>query len=274
MWNLSFISEEDFTAHVTATIEKYGEKLESFDLKRFNKNIIDPVKLIFDKIVYRATWEEIIGNEIFRQRDKSNNNDIGYFHQRIFSYIKNCRVPDNGKDGGWDVIYRNPDGIILPDGSCVHTVYVEMKNKHNTMNSASAGRTFIKMQNQLLNDDDCCCFLVEAIAQHSQNIKWETTVDKKKVGHRLIRRVSLDKFYEIVTGEKDAFYKMCMELPEVVKKAVAALPDSSVPHDTVIDELKILAKEHGEDSDEMAIAMAVYLLGFGSYTGFNEKTEK
>ena len=274
MWSLSFINEDDFTAHVTATIGKYGEKLESFDLKRFNKNIIDPVKLIFDKIVYRATWEEIIGNEIFRQRDKSNNNDIGYFHQRIFSYIKNCRVPDNGKDGGWDVIYRNPDGIILPDGSCVHTIYVEMKNKHNTMNSASAGKTFIKMQNQLLNDDDCCCLLVEAIAQHSQNIKWETTVDKKKVGHRLIRRVSLDKFYEIVTGEKDAFYKMCMELPKVIKKAVAALPDSSVPNDTVIDELKILANEHNADSDEMAMAMAVYLLGFGSYSGFNGPAEK
>lgn len=44
MWNLSFITEQDFTDHVKATIEKYGEKLESFDLKRFNKNIIDPIK--------------------------------------------------------------------------------------------------------------------------------------------------------------------------------------------------------------------------------------
>ena len=39
MWNLTFITEEDFTNHVKATIEKYGEKLESFNLKRFNKNI-------------------------------------------------------------------------------------------------------------------------------------------------------------------------------------------------------------------------------------------
>lgn len=34
-WNLGFISEEDFTKHVKSTIEKYGEKLESFDIKRF-----------------------------------------------------------------------------------------------------------------------------------------------------------------------------------------------------------------------------------------------
>ncbi len=268
MWTLSFINESDFINHVKATIEKYGEKLESFDLKRFNKNIIDPIKLIFDKTVYQSSWEEIVSNEIFRQRDKSNNNDIGYFHQRIFSYIDKCHVPDNGKEGGWDVIYKNPDGITLPDGSVVHTVYVEMKNKHNTMNSASAGKTFIKMQNQLLMDDDCACFLVEAIAQRSQNIKWETTVDKKKMGHRLIRRVSMDQFYSLVTGQEDAFYQMCMVLPSVIQKAVEELDGSIVPHDSVIDEIKALARRQGDEHDNFSIAMAVYMLGFSSYKGF------
>ena len=108
-WSLDFISEEDFKNHVRATIMKYGEKLESYDLKRFNSNLIDPIKLIFDKSVYRTSWEEIVNNEIFRQRDKSNNNDIGYFHQNIFSYFKGCEVPT----AGWDVIYRNADGIQI-----------------------------------------------------------------------------------------------------------------------------------------------------------------
>lgn len=270
MWNLSFISEEDFTNHVRATIEKYGEKLESFDLKRFNKNLIDPIKLIFDKTVYRASWEQIVSNEIFRQRDKSNNNDIGYFHQRIFQYIKNCSVPPNGEEGGWDVIYKNQEGILLPDGSVVHTIYVEMKNKHNTMNSASAGKTFIKMQNQLLNDDDCACFLVEVIAQHSQNIKWETTVDKKKVGHKLIRRVSMDKFYELVTGDKNAFYKMCMVLPNVIERVVTELNDTLVPNDIVLDELKEMASKYKMETEDLSFAMAVFLLGFGTYLGFDK----
>ena len=53
-WDLSFITEENFTKHVQDTIEKYGDKLKSFDVQRFNKNIIDPVKLIFDKTVYQA----------------------------------------------------------------------------------------------------------------------------------------------------------------------------------------------------------------------------
>lgn len=263
-WTLSFISKEDFVAHVKATIEKYGEKLESFDLKCFNKNLIDPIKLIFDKTVYQSTWDDIVRNEIFRQRDKSNNNDIGYFHQRIFQYIKNCHVPANGEEGGWDVVYEDPDGISIPNGGTVHTVYVEMKNKHNTMNSASAGKTFIKMQNQLLTDDDCACFLVEAIAQRSQNIKWDTTVDKKKVSHKLIRRISIDQFYAIVTGEDDAFYQMCMVLPDVIEEVVKSSASNTVPHDTVIDELKAIS-----DEKQIPFAMAVYMLGFGSYNGFN-----
>ena len=168
------------------------------------------------------------------------------------------------------MIYENADGISIPDAGSVHKVYVEMKNKHNTMNSASAGKTFIKMQNQLLNDDDCACFLVEAIAQRSQNIKWETTVDKRKVGHKLIRRVSLDQFYALVTGQDDAFYQMCMVLPSVIEKAVKDLDDTLVPHDTVIDELRELASKQDIESEDLAIAMAAYMLGFGTYMGFNK----
>ncbi len=272
-WLLNFISEEDFVKHVGATIEKYGEKLESYDVKRFNKNIIDPIKLIFDKTVYQTSWEEMVGNEIFRQRDKSNNNDIGYFHQRIFQYIDKCRVPENGKEGGWDVIYQNPDGIVLPDGDKVHTVYVEMKNKHNTMNSASAGKTYIKMQNQLLSDDDCACFLVEAIAQRSQNIKWETTVDGKRVSHKRIRRVSLDQFYAVTTGEENAFYNMCMTLPDVIEKVVKQDGNVRIPHDTVLQELKNIAAMSGKETEDMAMAIAVYMLGFNSYLGFSDLIE-
>ncbi|MCR5748159.1 MAG: Eco47II family restriction endonuclease [Lachnospiraceae bacterium] len=274
-WELSFIKEEDFTNHVKDTIDKYGEKLDPFDIVRFNKNIVDPIKMIFDKTVYQISWDEIVGNEIFRQRDKSNNNDIGYFHQRIFQYIKNCRVPDNGTEGGWDVIFQVPEGITLPDGDVVHTVYVEMKNKHNTMNSAAAGKTYIKMQSQLLDDDDCACFLVEAIAKKSQNIKWSTTVDGKSVSHKKIRRVSLDQFYALVTGQEDAFYKMCMLLPGVIENVVNGEEENAkVPHDSVMSELRRIAKQMETDDENLAMALSVYLLGFSTYNGFSKVAGK
>lgn len=259
MWELDFISEQDFKRHVQNTIQHYGEKLAPYDLKRFNSNIVDPIKLIFDKTVYRYSWDEIIKNEIFRQRDKSNNNDIGYFHQRIFQYIADCTVPQ----AGWDVIFTRDSRIEVPECGAVRTIYVEMKNKHNTMNSASSSKTYMKMQGQLLADDDCACFLVEAIAKRSQNIAWSVSVDSTKQKHRRIRRVSMDEFYKTVTGQPDAFYKMCMVLPSVIQDVVANSENVQIPHDTVIEELQHIAK-----NKNISFALALYMLGFESYIGF------
>lgn len=256
-WNLDFITEEQFKCHVRATIMKYGEKLESYDLKRFNSNLIDPIKLIFDKSVYRTSWEEIVNNEIFRQRDKSSNNDIGYFHQNIFSYFKGCEVPQ----AGWDVIYRNPEGIQMPDGDIVHTIYVEMKNKHNTMNSSSSQKTYMRMLNKIANDSTAECYLVEAIAKTSQNIVWKVSVDGERVENEKIRRLSLDKFYEIVTGDKEAFYKICMELPKIIDEIIEEHKELQVGSDTVIDELK---------EKNPNLLKALYLLAFKEYEGFDK----
>ena len=260
MWPLNFISEHDFREHVRNTIRNYGDKLTSYHLERFNSNIIDPIKLIFDRTVYRFSWEEIIRNEIFRQRDKSRNNDIGYFHQRIFQYINGCKVPRSG----WDVIFSADSRIEIPECGSVKTIYVEMKNKHNTMNSAASTRTYMKMQSQLLSDDDCACFLVEAIAKKSQNIAWTVSLDGMKQKHRRIRRVSMDKFYETVTGDAEAFYKMCMILPDVVEDIVSSSDNISVPNDTVINEINKIA-----ELKKVSFAMALYMLGFGTYTGFH-----
>lgn len=267
-WDLDFISEEDFKNHVARTIESFGNKLVSFDLDRFNRNTIDPVKLVFDKAVFGQDWETLIASEIFRQRDKSNTNEIGYFHQKIFSYIRNCQVPR----AGWDVIVDTP-GYELPDKSVVKRIYVEMKNKHNTMNSAASAKTYMRMQSQLLRDDECVCFLVEVIAKQSQDITWTTTVDGQKVEHNRIRRVSIDQFYEIVTGCKTAFYDMCLVLPDVVEQVMAQQSGIAQPVDIVYDQLASRARGFSGVSRNTAMVLALYMLGFGTYSGFSDRTD-
>lgn len=255
---LNFISDTDFKEHIRETILQYGERLQPYDLEKLNGNIIDPIKLLFDKNIYGFTWEEIIKSEIFRQRDKSNNNSIGYFHQNIFRYIDGCTVPRSG----WDVIFKKKGGIGL-DGDKVGTIYVEMKNKHNTINSSSGAKTFMKMQGQLLRDDDCACYLVEVIAKKSQNIPWAISLDGQKQKYSRIRRMSIDKFYELVTGESDAFYKMCMALPAVIKELLEEADTFKVPEDTAFVELK-------EKAAESSFELALFMLGFETYSGFNE----
>ena len=128
---IPFIKQEDFENHVAQTIKTYNATLKSIDLAKFNSNIIDPIKLTFDKALFKKSIEDIIDLEIHRQRDKSNTNAIGYFHQYMFKYIANCKVPQHG----FDVIFTQTDGT---------KIYVEMKNKHNTMNSSSSQKNIYR----------------------------------------------------------------------------------------------------------------------------------
>ena len=201
-YDLSFISNEDLYNHTKNTVEKYRFQV---DLARFNKNLIDPIKLTFDSKVYNRDFRSVIESEIVRQMDKSNTNHIGYFHQNIFNYIGD----------GWRVPAKGYDIVNLDEH-----YYVEMKNKHNTMNSSSSQKTYMRMQNTLLNNSDATCMLVEVIARNSQNIIWNIRLDGDSVSNKKIRRVSIDKFYRLVTGKKIAFKELCEQLPRVIEDIV------------------------------------------------------
>ena len=64
MWNIDFISEDNFRKHVKETIEKYGEKLKPVDLKQFNKNIVDPVKMFMAALGKKLLEMKFSGKEI------------------------------------------------------------------------------------------------------------------------------------------------------------------------------------------------------------------
>ena len=239
--NLSFIDDPDLFNHVKDTVEKYRFKI---DLKRFNKNLIDPIKLTFDAKVYGKSIEQIIESEIIRQIDKSNTNHIGYFHQNIFKYI----------DPAWQVPSKGFDLINESE-----KIYVEIKNKHNTMNSASSQRTYMKMQAMLLKDAQNRCMLVEVIAKKSQNIPWQVSIDGVPHKHDFIRRVSMDRFYALVTGENDAFKRLCEVLPAVLDDVLKEAVQNPIEN-SVFEELQQLSPH---------LLKSLYLLTFGRYEGFD-----
>jgi len=241
-YNLGFISNEVIYRHIKETVLLYKTFI---DLESFNSNLIDPIKLTFDAKVYGKSFEDIIESECVRQIDKANTNHIGYFHQNLFKYAGGAwRVPEKGFDVVNDEL----------------KIYVEMKNKHNTMNSSSAQATYMKMQNQLLKDGESTCMLVEAIAKTSQNIPWVAKLNGVQYSHPRIRRVSMDKFYEVVFGEKDAFYKLCCALPDILDDVIAETHCGTIKN-TVYTELKRLSPE---------TLKSLYLLAFRSYEGFSK----
>ena len=48
MWNLKFITRENLKQHIKNTISTYEKTLDGIDLSKFNSNIVDPIKMVFD----------------------------------------------------------------------------------------------------------------------------------------------------------------------------------------------------------------------------------
>jgi hypothetical protein len=134
-----------------------------------------------------------------------------------------------------------------------------MKNKHNTMNSAASQKTYMKMQNKIVRDSHAICMLVEVIATRSQDKTWVVTVDNEQFNNDHIRRVSIDKFYEIVFGDSAAFAKLCKALPTILDDVITEL-GSSTNQNTVFSELATISPN---------IIKSLYLLAFKTYEGFD-----
>jgi len=248
-YNLNFISDDDLYNHVKDTVGKYRIN-SNISLKKFTKNHIDPIKLTFDSKVFTGNMLEAIESEISRQLDKTNSMIIGYFHQNIFEYIGDgWEVPESG----YDVVNTSKK------------YFIEMKNKHNTMNSSSSQKTYMKMKNTILKDPDSICCLVEVIAKSSQNIAWAISLDGNKVSDDKIRKISIDKFYELVTGQSDAFMKLCEQLPIVVDDIVSDLVLDKEDDALTKSAKNILTELEGVADNTLK---SLYSLSFEKYKGF------
>jgi hypothetical protein len=241
-YNLSFISDEDIFNHVKKTVEKYRFDI---DLNTFNKNLVDPIKMTFDSKIYNKSIQDTIESEIIRQIDKTNTNEIGYFHQNLFKYVDpNWSVPEHGYD-----VVNNTSHF-----------FVEMKNKHNTMNSSSSQKTYMRMLNTITKDEKATCPLVEVIAKKSQNDLWKVSLDGEAVSNPRIKRISIDKFYEIVTKQKNSFKDLCEKLPLILDDVISSIEDRGKTN-TVFKELKEISPN---------LMKSIYLLSFSKYEGFDK----
>ncbi|MDO5852452.1 MAG: Eco47II family restriction endonuclease, partial [Methanobacteriaceae archaeon] len=102
--------------------------------------------------------------------------------------------------------------------------------------------------------------LVEIISKKSENKPWIITLDEiRQPKNEQLRRISIDKFYEIVTGNKYAFSNLCKQLPITIEKLIKENKKLQVEDDSIFQELNQL------DAD---ILKSLYKLAFSTYEGF------
>lgn len=197
-YNLGFISNENIYNHVRETVNRYSA---SIDLKEFNKNIIDPIKLTFDAKVYGRSMEEVVASECMRQMDKSNNNHIGYFHQNLFRYAGNgWSVPSEG----FDVVNEEQH------------IFAYLIDNANRIPKKKTNILLIRCLDKLIKDKSAICYIVNLSDYSNTEDKWNAIDSEDNSSLDSLRIVSIDLFYGIVFHDINAYKKVCNTLPIIL----------------------------------------------------------
>ena len=205
---LDFISDEHFLACIENLHNSYLKAKANISKKKFYNNKIDTIKLTFDSHFNNISEEKIIETEILRQIDKSINNSIGTFHEQILDGIVGFEM---GKLSGFDIKATD------------NTLFADIKNKHNTMNSSSAESLFQKLAHYANTYKKAKCYWVQILAKSSFNEKWVSEINGKEYSHSRVYKISGDQFYALLTGKDDAFYQLYKALPIAIKDFLTSI---------------------------------------------------
>ncbi len=255
-YDLFFINKNDLKDHIFEYFEKYIDSFKKFNFSKINKNVLDPFKLLFDQKVYNKSDKQLIMDEISRQIDKTNNNIIGYFHQNLFKKFQNSE---------WNV---PKEGFDIENKS--KKIYVELKNKHNTMNEKTQTTVYLKMLNQLAKDNKSQCYLVQIISKKSQLKEWEITINKQKQRNNNIFICSIDKFYELITNDKYFFYKLTYWITKLLDEIIIENNYNTNP--TIFKSTDIVISEILEYlilNKSINLLENIFLKTFETYIGFD-----
>lgn len=210
---LSYISDDHLITCISNLHSSYVKAKEDISKKKFYNNKIDSIKLTFDARFSGFNEKDIIETEILRQVDKSINNSIGTFHEQLLGGIEGFEL---GKLSGFDI--KSSD----------NTLFADIKNKHNTMNSSAAESLFQKLARYADTYKQAKCYWVQILAKSSFNEKWTGEINGKEYSHTRVFRISGDQFYYLLTGEKDAFFSLYKVLPEAISDYLSTLKSAEL----------------------------------------------
>ncbi|MGK4566458.1 Eco47II family restriction endonuclease [Flavobacterium sp. 3HN19-14] len=217
---VDFISDEHFLACIKNLHNSYIKAKNSVKKKKLYKNKVDTIKLTFDSKFNEIDQESLVSAEIIRQIDKTINNFIGTFHEEVLGGIKGY---EKGANSGYDIKAKDD------------TIFADIKNKHNTMNSSSAESLFQKLAKYADTHKKAKCYWVQILAKKSFNTLWSGIINGKEYSHSRVYRISGDQFYGLLTGQEDALFKLYKALPvaiddylQTIEKGAASIEHSAL----------------------------------------------
>lgn len=247
---LSFISDEHLLFCIEKLHKSYLKAKENVSKKKFYKNKIDTIKLTFDAKFNDLDEETLIKTEINRQIDKSINNSIGTFHEQILGGISGYEI---GNLSGFDI-------KAIDD-----TLFADIKNKHNTMNSSSAESLFQKLANYADNYKKAKCYWIQILAKNSFCEKWFGEINGKEYSHSRVYKISGDQFYSLLSGSENALFELYHILPKAISDYLESQNIEESKNNSALKEISKTAKASGR-----SILNEITFENYGYYLGFDK----
>ncbi len=196
---VDFVSDEHFLKCVNWVCRSYPRESDEVDMDFLQRNTIDPFKMIFDIINRNLNTDDWLTNEIARQADKTINNRIGDFHQKLLGGVK-----------GWTDL-RTGDESKVDLKKDDNSIFIELKNKFNTVNSDSLSKVREKLEKAISTHPKATAFWAYILEQDGSSGESEWTYLGENSPK--IKRIWGSKVYELVTGDKKALEKTWKALP-------------------------------------------------------------
>ncbi len=247
---VDFITDEHLLFCISNLYKSYLVAKNDITKRKFYSNKIDTFKATFDAKFNDLDEESLIKAEISRQIDKSINNSIGTFHEEILGGIAGFEM---GALSGFD--------IKATDNS----LFADIKNKHNTMNSSAAESLFQKLKRYADDNKKANCYWVQILAVKSFNEKWVATINGKEYSHSRVYKISGDQFYKLLTNQEDAFYQLYKILPIAINDFLSSIKenDSKLLKNSALSEINTeLVKSNRTILDQITFDNFGYYLGF------------
>lgn len=248
---VDFVTDEHFLSCVKTLHEAYSKAKKNISKKKFYKNKIDTIKLTFDSKFNAIGEKELIESEILRQIDKSINNSIGTFHEQMLGGIKGYEM---GNLSGFDIKAKDD------------TLFADIKNKHNTMNSSSAEALFQKLARYADDYKKANCYWVQILAKSSFREHWKGDLNGKEYSHSRVFKISGDQFYALLSGQDDAFFQLYKALPKAIDdylKTVNQTDDNK--ENSALDEIS-----NETEHTQRSIINQITFENYGYYLGFED----
>lgn len=248
---VDFISDEHLLNCIQNLHSSYLKAKNNISKKSFYSNKVDTIKLTFDAQFNGINQEDLIQSEILRQIDKSINNSIGTFHEQILGGINGYEV---GNLSGFDIKAKD------------NTLFADIKNKHNTMNSSSSEALFQKLARYADDYKKAKCYWVQILSKGSFNEHWKGEINGKEYSHSRVFKISGDQFYALLSGQPNALFQLYKALPLAIKDYLNAVnTDNIIVENSALDEIK-----YEIDESKRTILDQITFENYSYYWGFNE----